>query len=168
MMKGYVCLLVVLFFYSCGIMNDKHTTKNWSELTDETRLDLAMKIDQELQDNSIKMIVRDDSLNKDWNIQLWPKGKFTFSLQNGFEGEADKVLINGRSFQRNRSTETEATDKTQRNSANVSLHEKKKNVDTSKQEEKSIKPNSSWLLTCGFLLVIFVLLIYLRKLFISK
>ena len=168
MMKGYVCLLVVLFFYSCGIMNDKHTTKTLSELTDETKLDLAMKAETELKDNSLKMIVRDDSLNKDWNIQLWPKGKFTFSPQNGFEGEAEKVLINGRSFERNRSKETEAVDKTQKSSIDISLHEKKKNVKTAKQEEKSIRQNYSWLLYCGFLLGIFVLLFYFQKLFISK
>ena len=168
MTKGYVCLLVVLFFYNCGIMNDKHTTKALSELTDETKMDLVLKAETELKDNSLKMIVRDDSLNKDWNIQLWPKGKFTFSPQNGFEGEADKVLINGRSSQRNRSTETEATDKTQKNSIKVALHEKKKNVGTSKQEEKSIAPNSILVLTSGFLLGILLLLFYFQKLFISK
>jgi hypothetical protein len=32
-------------------------------------------------------------------MMLWPKGKFTFSLANGFEGEADRVMIKGKQSQ---------------------------------------------------------------------
>ncbi|MCD0487909.1 hypothetical protein LPB86_06695 [Pedobacter sp. MC2016-14] len=36
-----------------------------------------------------------DSLNSTTTVQIWPKGKFKFSQEFGFEGEAEKVLLTG-------------------------------------------------------------------------
>ena len=45
------------------------------------------------QQNQLVLI---DSSHHDFTMMLWPKGKFTFSLTNGFEGEAEKILIKGK------------------------------------------------------------------------
>lgn len=36
---------------------------------------------------------RTDSLNKKDVVLIWPKGKFTFSTLNGFEGEAESIVM---------------------------------------------------------------------------
>lgn len=38
-----------------------------------------------------------DSAQHDYTIQFWPKGRFTFTAENGFSGEADSILIKGSS-----------------------------------------------------------------------
>lgn len=45
------------------------------------------------QQNQLILI---DSSHNDFTMMLYPKGRFTFSVANGFEGEAEKILINGK------------------------------------------------------------------------
>jgi hypothetical protein len=38
-----------------------------------------------------------DSANHDYEIQIWPKGAFTFSKDKGFTGQAAQIRIKGKS-----------------------------------------------------------------------
>ncbi|MES2418278.1 MAG: hypothetical protein V4541_08820 [Bacteroidota bacterium] len=37
-----------------------------------------------------------DTSHNDFTLMLWPKGNFTFSMANGFTGEAEKMLLTGK------------------------------------------------------------------------
>ena len=40
-----------------------------------------------------------DSSYADFTLMLWPKGKFKFTLANGFEGEAERIIVRGKQTQ---------------------------------------------------------------------
>ena len=42
---------------------------------------------------SESLYVASDSSAYDYNLEIWPKGRFSYSPEKGFEGEAEKVKI---------------------------------------------------------------------------
>ena len=149
-----ITALAVVTLTSCKLLKkDKLTLKKLSQ-TEELRV-VAQKTTLS-QQNQLIII---DSSHNDYTMMLWPKGKFTFSLANGFEGEAEKILIRGK--------------QTQQKLLNMK-HEKRQdsaafkvNYSNQKQSSNSVQKNKinvgynwGWVLV---LLVIFVLIwAYLR------
>jgi hypothetical protein len=59
-----------------------------------------------------------DSADNSFSMELWPKGVFTYSAAQGFKGEAEKILISGKtkrgtasSMQENYSADTKSDQK---------------------------------------------------------
>ena len=85
---------------------------------------------------------------------LWPKGKFTFSLSNGFEGEAEKILIKGKQTQQKLLNMKQ--EKTQDSAAFKVNYSNQKQSNNNVQKNKiKVVYNWGWVLV---LLVIFVLI----------
>lgn len=66
---------------------DKSSASVTSKIESKSTGNLELKVD----DKSLQVF----QLNVDgvdW-VKLWPKGVFTYSLENGFSGEADSVVI---------------------------------------------------------------------------
>ena len=149
-----ITVLAVVTLTSCELLRkDKLSVKKLSQ-TEELQ-GVAQKTTRSEQ-NQLVLI---DSSHHDFTMMLWPKGKFTFSLANGFEGEAEKILIRGK--------------QTQQKLLNMK-HEKRQdsaafkvNYSNQKQSSNSVQKNKinvgynwGWVLV---LLVIFVLIwAYLR------
>lgn len=98
-MKGAIYMILLLLVCSCSVF------KNTRSATDHNQLQVTQKEDAKLQVQ--KNWIRDtgsftfytDSANRNYAVQLWPKGAFTYSPDKGFTGEAEKVLIAGQSYE---------------------------------------------------------------------
>ena len=149
-----ITVLAVVTVTSCELLRkDKLSVKNLSEKQE------LQGVAQKTMRSEQNQLVLIDSSHHDFTMMLWPKGKFTFSLTNGFEGEAEKILIKGK--------------QTQQKLLNMK-HEKrlnsavfKVNYSNQKQSSNSVQKNKinvgynwGWVLV---LLVIFVLIwVYMR------
>ena len=96
-MKLKIYLIIALTAVSltaCKLLKkDKLSVKKLSQ-TEELQV-VAQKTSLTQQNQLVLM----DSSHNDFTMMLWPKGKFTFSLTNGFKGEAEKILIKGKQTQ---------------------------------------------------------------------
>lgn len=90
-LKWPIALFVWIAIGSCHILQkDKQTLKR---LAKKEEHQIEAKHASFSEQNQLLVI---DSSNNDFTVLLWPKGNFKFSLTNGFEGEAEKVVIKGK------------------------------------------------------------------------
>ena len=144
-----ITAFVVVTLTACQLLRkDKLSVKKLSEKQE------LQGVAQKTTHSEQNQLVLIDSSHHDFTMVLWPKGKFTFSLINGFEGEAEKIFIRGK--------------QTQQKLLNMK-HEKRQdsaafkvNYSNQKQSSNSVQKNKinvgynwGWVLV---LLVIFVLI----------
>jgi hypothetical protein len=41
------------------------------------------------------VVTRKDSLKEVYTVEVWPEGKFSYSPESGFQGEASRVVVHG-------------------------------------------------------------------------
>jgi hypothetical protein len=89
-----ICLLCAMLL-SCAMLHKskKTTEKNADELASSVALDQSTNTQKALKSEMLSFYT--DSADHQYQVQLWPKGKFTFSATNGFTGEADRLLLSG-------------------------------------------------------------------------
>ena len=84
-------ILAALTLTSCQLLQkEKLTSKHKSQK------EALQFVGQRNVLNTQSQLVLIDSSHNDFTMMLWPKGKFTFSVANGFEGEAERILIKGK------------------------------------------------------------------------
>ncbi|MES2653375.1 MAG: hypothetical protein V4663_16665 [Bacteroidota bacterium] len=89
--KLLITALVALSLLGCHILQkDKLTLKKLSQ-----KEELQFAVQRNTLSLQSQLVLIDSSYN-DFTVLLYPKGKFAFSIANGFEGEADKILIKGK------------------------------------------------------------------------
>ena len=89
---GYITLLLVMLS-SCNLfkkvqsetITDQHNSKELDEV--ELKANYSRQANQHFLEWHI------DSMNKNDVVMIWPKGKFTFSTLDGFNGEAERMVI---------------------------------------------------------------------------
>lgn len=87
-MKKYSILLICLIISSCHVLQkDKQTLK---KSTQKENYKIESK---HTSSNEQRQLLLSDSSDTGFMLVLWPKGSFKLSLANGFEGEAEKILI---------------------------------------------------------------------------
>jgi hypothetical protein len=87
----FTITLVALILTSCQLFEKEKLTSKAQGQKEE--LQLVQQRNTLSQKNDLVLI---DSSHNDFELMLWPKGKFTFSVANGFEGEAERILIKGK------------------------------------------------------------------------
>ena len=92
-MKNIWFLLLWVILPGCSLFKNTRTetTHSRQQLTTVSSLNLAEE--KNWQSKSGTITLKKDSNHLDYAIQLWPKGRFTFSPTDGFSGEAVKILI---------------------------------------------------------------------------
>ena len=85
-------VLLCLLMQGCALLKKEQQT---AKLATETDLDL--KVSNKLQENHLllKLVNRKDSTVTNTLLEIWPKGKFSFSPENGFVGEAERLKWHG-------------------------------------------------------------------------
>ena len=153
--KSYITITIVLLALAgCQLLKkDKLTLKTHSQ---KEELKLVEQRNTLSQKNQLVLI---DSNHNDFAMMLWPKGKFKFSLTNGFEGEAEKVLIKDKHTRKKvlNLKQEKRRDSTQLK-ANYT-NEKESSV-TVKKDKLSVSYNWTWLL---LVVVIFALIWAYRR-----
>lgn len=87
------CLLLLLIAAGCGLMKNRvvDTDKSLASVTSKMESKSTGNVELKMHDKSLQVFQRNqDRID---SIKLWPKGVFTYSLENGFSGEADSVVI---------------------------------------------------------------------------
>lgn len=89
-------LIMLLSLSGCGLLKDTSKSVDADHVSLEEQMALKLSVDAVQGQKASVLTLYSDSANEDYSVQFWPKGHFTFSAANGFEGEAEKVLISGK------------------------------------------------------------------------
>lgn len=163
-MRKYKVAFYIALFYaltSCGLLQRNTTTST------EDRQDLSGKVDmvtaaaQEKNMESQSFTFYTDSTQHGYSIQLWPKGHFTYSPLNGFEGEAEKVLVTGNlnGVKKGNGTTVLKANESERTELKLKTSEKGKAVQKATAKEKV---PSAWWVFGGLVLLAGMLMYFLR------
>ncbi len=82
--------LMVLTLMSCHILKKDKQTLRKLQQQEHVHIDAR----RQLLHTQNQLLITDSSHN-DYTMVLWPKGNFKLSIANGFEGEAEKILLKG-------------------------------------------------------------------------
>ncbi|MBB6498992.1 hypothetical protein [Pedobacter cryoconitis] len=97
-MKYYHFYVLLLSLSAgCGLFSNTRASKEKAYLRQANKTDLEILEQKNLIKDSTGFIFYADSARHDYTIQFWPKGRFTFTAENGFSGEAHSILIKGSS-----------------------------------------------------------------------
>jgi hypothetical protein len=119
-----------------NVVSEQSTSNGKLELTKSTALQMH------------SILIKDDSSQIETEVQLKPNGKFTYSIEKGFEGEASGVRI----FQKAKASSKQLYDQTLNEQSEMHL-----NVEHSqKQKLKSIKSSRISFVWMGIILVLLV------------
>jgi len=79
----------------CGLWKTTETSvdKRATSVTDQTNIKVREERVTEERFNDMKF--KADSSEDFYSVFVWPKGKFSYSSEQGFEGEAEHLLITG-------------------------------------------------------------------------
>lgn len=94
-MKNIWFLLLSVAVAGCGLFKNIRTETRYSRQQSTTDSGLNLAEEKNWLSKSGTITLKKDSDHLDYAIQLWPKGRFTFSPTDGFSGEAVKILIAG-------------------------------------------------------------------------
>lgn len=117
--------------------------------------EMKVSSQEEKLTNTLILGVDKDSAAGNYQVKIWPKGSFTISSGNGFEGEADSVQISG-DFQRveNRAAVrySSGSEKTQFNAS-----ENQETRIKNKSEQSSVRRSFDYKLIAGVIILLTVI-----------
>lgn len=87
-MKTIIYIIVAMSLLGCKLLQ-----KNKEILKTQSQKEELQFLEQRNILNRKSEFFLVDSNHSDFTMQLWPKGKFKFSVAKGFEGEAEKMVI---------------------------------------------------------------------------
>ncbi|SFH35546.1 hypothetical protein [Pedobacter insulae] len=132
---------------SCHILQkDKLTLKN---LAQKEQLQLIEQRNTLSEQSHLVLI---DSSHNDFKMTLWPKGKFTYSLAKGFEGEAEKIMITGVQA---RQKVLKLKQETKHDSTKVTLHYQNEAKTKTISQKNKFNVGYSW----GWVIVLVIILV---------
>jgi len=96
----YKCMALfagnLILMIGCGLFKNTVTDLQQSheQTTSGTKVQSLAQRDWLSRSGSVSFYR--DSSNLDYFIQIWPRGRFSFSAGEGFSGEADKIQVTGK------------------------------------------------------------------------
>lgn len=154
-MKFVVFMVVVaLCLSNCGLLRNSSKSSNEVLYKKLGQSDLKYIKQKEVSEELNVVANFKDSLIQDYEIQIWPKGNFSFSKDLRFVGEAEKVQIKGRA---NRLKEHNKTFNNQLKINTKQVLEdqhNRKEVLTQKESSKQTRPSWKWIAIFSILIVV--------------
>ena len=95
MKKVWIFLSGVMWIYGCSILKQNSRESSNATYSEEQQMEIHELNEKDSTSDVLTLHYERDSLQEAYTIQLWPKGTFSFSAANGFEGEAERILITG-------------------------------------------------------------------------
>ena len=87
------CLLSAVV--GCRLFKNVKTTSAFDERNFKVQEQASLSAAQLVQTDQHMVEWRLDSSQNSNVVQIWPKGRFRFSTDSGFEGEAEKLVLTG-------------------------------------------------------------------------
>lgn len=144
MKGGGFLLMMFLFSFGCSLLKSSKVITEQSKQVHKSNTDLAFSEKKDVTRKSTDFVLYSDAMHRDYRIQFWPKGVFTFSAEKGFIGEADSVSISGRN--RDRFTYSGMARFEERNVGKAEGKFKQRAQVVSNQQAKIKTGSVSWLL----------------------
>jgi hypothetical protein len=164
-MRGYLTIIagLIVLLPACGGMRNVERKQESMRLSRDSSVHLQHMEIQAEQKVENMVTLRRDSMNNNYSVQIWPKGKFSYSAEHGFEGTAEKILITGEVKRGKRSliTKTVTANKDQLTKTSVDLQGHSNLV----KESALLNKHVSWKTVLGYVLVgacFIALLLFLR------
>ena len=160
-MMKYLCAAgLVVFSASCGMFKNTENSNSKSRRQSSYELNHSILEEKDWLSKSGSLTFYADSNNQDYTIQLWPVGRFSYSPEKGFTGEAEKILITDKS--KSGSTYAGMTNTEESDKGRVDIRASEKNKSESAEQQKTKKSSVSWKVILAFigLVVIIVWFIY--------
>lgn len=126
------------------------------------KLDQKLEVEHSVLQNRLSQqreLLLIDSSHNDYTMLFWPKGRFTFSAANGFEGEAEKVMIKGRQINQKVLT---LRDKMQHDSTSIKLNYSSQMESSMVIEKNKLKIVPAWIWLLILPLIYLIYFIYKR------
>lgn len=156
---------LVLLLSACGgIRNVEKHGEHTKSSSDSSLSVLQVQVQQKAKALE-QLTVKTDSTKRSYIIQIWPKGKFSYSAEHGFEGMADKILISGKFKQAQQLLSTNSLKESQSQFAEQRF-ELEKHSDLEKKKT-AINKAVSWKTVLGYALIAFCLIALVRVLLVN-
>ena len=96
MIRPVLLILWCLLIQGCALLTGQKKEHQNAKLSSETELELHAV--SHLKENSLllNLVDRKDSTVTNAQLEIWPKGKFSFSPEHGFVGEAEWLKWHGK------------------------------------------------------------------------
>jgi hypothetical protein len=138
--KYMFIILAVVALAACQLLKkDKLTLKKLSQ-----KEELQVTEQRNIVSAQSQLLLIDSSQH-DYTMMLWPKGNFKFTVANGFEGEAEKVVLIGK---HTKQQILRAASESKRDSTLVkaSYSKQQERITTVNKRKTSLGYNWGWLL----------------------
>lgn len=159
MKRGYYILMfswLLLGWSGCGLLKQTAKTTASSRQDSTIKTQFKAKDAQEAVKQTLSLTLNRDAAAATYSMLLWPKGRFTFSTEKGFEGEADSVQMTGESWAFEDHSEIVSTGDQQKTESEVEGKQELKVK--SVQEDSAIESFANYKLIIGAVAFIFLLL----------
>lgn len=134
---------IIPVLWACGSLRKVEQHKAGHSLTQKVKL-LKDSMVQEQQKSILLMVKRQaDSTQLDYVLEIWPKGKFNITAQGAFEGEAQKIKLQGQARQMKKSYQL--GQQVEAISSLKSLHIKSEAESKVVDKQVLLKKNPAWL-----------------------
>ena len=87
------CILLLCLMQGCKLFKEVKTTAYTDDEQAKVKARSNLSLDHNAQTEQHFLEWKLDSLNSTEVLQIWPRGRFTFSPERGFEGEADRLVL---------------------------------------------------------------------------
>jgi cobalamin biosynthesis Mg chelatase CobN len=95
-MKNLYLIILLAACAACSLLKDSSREIEQEKAAAERQINVATESKTEAQVHAGSVLLINDSADNSFSMQLWPKGVFTYSAALGFKGEAEKLLISGK------------------------------------------------------------------------
>jgi cobalamin biosynthesis Mg chelatase CobN len=151
-MKNLYWIILLAVCAACSLLKNSSREVEHEKASAERQITLVAESKFEAQVHAGSVLLIKDSADNSFSMQLWPKGVFTYSAAEGFKGEAEQILISGKT-RRGRVTSkhenySAGTQSDQKVIASESAQHKTEN------NKKEIQRSVSWKIIVAALLVV--------------
>jgi cobalamin biosynthesis Mg chelatase CobN len=151
-MKNLYLIILLAACAACSLLKNSSREIQQKKVVAERQVSVAAESKTEAQIQAGSVLLINDSADNAFCMQLWPKGIFTYSAIEGFKGEAEKVLISGKT---RRGT---ATSKQENYSADTKSDQKVTASESAQQKtesnKKDIHRSVSWKIIVAAVMVL--------------
>jgi len=95
MIRAALLILLCLLMQGCAMLTGQKKEQQTAKLSSETELELHAVNNLKEHSLLLNLVDRKDSTVTNAHLEIWPKGKFSFSPEHGFVGEAERLKWHG-------------------------------------------------------------------------
>jgi len=141
-MKKLIFLL--LFIYGCGTLKNTSSDATESAHLSRNQQSLQQQEEDGLDSTGTKLSISRDTASMEYDMQIWPKGKVSYSSETGFTGEAEKIFIHGKFNTGSSSSSSDAAAKHKKRKRSTAIKQTDKTTVNQSSQSKKSSPAWKW------------------------